>query len=49
MEILKFAKKEDGTYSVYAGDKENMPKHLEIPSSYEGIPVTAIGRRGLQY
>ena len=49
MEILKFAKKEDGTYSVYAGDKENMPKHLEIPSSYEGIPVTAIGRGGFQY
>lgn len=39
MEILKFTKKEDGTFLVYAGDKENLPKHLEIPSSHDGIPV----------
>lgn len=40
----------DGTeleeYSVEAADKENIPKNVKIPSSYEGLPITKIANSG---
>ena len=37
---------DDGSYSIKAKNKENLPKKVVIPESYNGEPVTKIERRG---
>ena len=40
--ILNYVKLTDNTYMVSARDKDAIPQHLEIPSHYNGVPVTQI-------
>lgn len=37
-----YIKQDDGTYSVTATDKNNFPEEVKIPTTYNGVAVTAI-------
>ena len=43
---LKYTLLEDGTYSVGAANKNDLPSRIEIPREYDGIAVTAITVNG---
>ena len=42
----KYTLLEDGTYSVGAANKNDIPSRIEIPREYDGIAVTAITVNG---
>lgn len=41
-DYFTYAKLSDGTYSIKAKDVKDMPSVVEIPATYNGVPVTAI-------
>jgi len=47
-EYFNFVELEDGTYSVSAAYKDNMPEQLVIPSRYERKPVSEVAYGGFE-
>ncbi len=47
-EYFAYTLQEDGTYSIAAKDKSNLPERVEIPATFQGRKVTAITTEGFR-